>query len=191
MNRNILSCLLIFQCAILSAQTFTVTADGSPISMSKIFKTDSTLKKDQLYSLGTEWFVNVFKNPKFVMQMQDKDAGIIMGKCSLSTVDTLKPGLSQPIYTVIVVNYIIKMSFKDGKIKYDLYSFSTEYGNDVKNGNVIVSNPPTGGLISKKKLIDYYTRSYKNLQLSSIAQCGLISKSIENYFANIKGKPDW
>jgi hypothetical protein len=191
MKRILLSFLFIILFNYSFGQVATITADGENISLSKVFKTDSLLKKDQLYSIGTEWFVNVFKNPKLVMQMQDRDAGVIIGKCSLSTIDTLKPALSNPIYTEAQVNYNIKISFKDGRIKYDIYGFITKYGNEVKRGNIQISNIPSAGLISKKKLLDYYTKSYKNLQLSSLAECEFISRSIENYFANSKNKSDW
>jgi len=191
MNRILLVIFLTFQCGFVNAQALSFNTDGEPISRSNVFKTDSSLKKNQLYSLGIEWFVNVFNNPKFVMQMQDKDAGIIMGRCSLSVIDTLKPSLSQPIYTTAWINYIIKLSCKDGKIKYELYSFNTEAGTVVKNGAIAVTNVPNGTLTSKKKLTDYYIRTYRNLQLASGAECDLISKSIEKYFANAKYKSDW
>jgi len=36
--------------------------------------------KDELYKLSNEWMVKTFKSPKAVIQYQDKEEGIIVGK---------------------------------------------------------------------------------------------------------------
>lgn len=186
--------LLIFSiyCAKSNAQTVTITGDGNAIDVTNVIKTDTLLKKNNLYSLGTEWFVNVFNNPKLVMQMQDSDAGIIIGKCSLSIIDTMKLSFLAPTtYPVTEIDFLIKLSFKDAKMKYEIYGFVTKGGNIIKTGHVTVGEFPDIAMVNKKKLREYYEHSYINAQIASIRECATISQSLEDFFTKHQLKNDW
>jgi len=183
--------ILLFLVEFSKAQTITISADGDPVGLAKVIQVDTSLKKDKLYSMGGEWFVNVFKNPKIVMQLQDKEAGVIIGKCSLSHIDTLKTALSGPIYQTTIINYMIKLSFKDGKVKLDVTNFITEAGNIINNGKINPINLPPAGLIGKKKLNAYYTTCYRHDQESSNQACIYIQKSVENFFTKKNADNNW
>jgi len=190
--KRILVLLCLMYASYANAQTVSITADGDPISATKIIKTDTLLKKKFLYSLGTEWFVNVFNNPKMVMQMQDSDVGIIIGKCSLTYMDTLNLSFLAPTtYPTTEVDYMIKLSFKDGKIKYDIYDFITKAGTAIKIGNIILGPIPNTPMVNKKKLENFYKHSYANAQSAYNTECLLIGTSITDYFLKQRAKNDW
>src|SRR5882672_11349281 len=83
MKKSILIILLALSCTAAKAQLpSSVEISGNPIQFSKVLAVDSALTKDKLYSFGVEWFAKTFNNARYVLQMQDKDAGIIIGKGS-------------------------------------------------------------------------------------------------------------
>lgn len=174
------------------AQSLSLTADSNAISATKIIKTDTSLKKNTLYSLGIDWFVNVLNNPKLMIQMQDRDAGIIIAKCALTYTDTVKLSTITPTtYSVTEVKYLIKLSFKDGKVKYDIYNFITKDGTIIKNGKAIVGGVPMVHIISKEKLESLYKQSYINAQIACKNECLSVGNSITAYFSKQQGKNDW
>jgi hypothetical protein len=192
MMKHLFLLMLLTYCTYSNAQSVTITADGNVVEMSKVIKTDTLLKKSNLYSLGTEWFVNVFNNPKLVMQMQDSDAGIIIGKCSFNYIDTMKLSFLAPTtYPPTEVDFLIKLSFRDARMKYEIYGFITKGGNTIKNGHVAVGDIPDIAMINKKKLREYYMHSYINAQLGSNRECNDIGQSIEKFFTKQQLKNDW
>lgn len=79
--------------------------------------------KDELYARGKVWFAETFKSTKNAIQVDDKDAGILIGKSW------------QPAYLAnafgstdaLIVWYTVKIAFKDGRYRYNLTNFQFEY----------------------------------------------------------------
>lgn len=147
---------------------------GNPIQFSNIIKTDSLIKRDRLYSLGLEWFATAYHNARYVLQDQDKDAGVIIGKGQF---DYLVGGTNTQY-----VNYMVKLSFKDGKIKYEITNFISTYYNLMKDGEVI--NCPW---ISRSTI----KRGYAKTQVACNQNGKEIAALIETYFSNIKPVEDF
>lgn len=70
--------------------------------------------KDQLYIKLNYWFVSTFNDAKSVIQINDKEAGIIVGKGFLGSIAVHSGGMNA--YT-INISPIIKVDIKDYKIR--------------------------------------------------------------------------
>lgn len=83
--------------------------------------------KDDLYVKAQTWFVNTFRDAKEVIQLQDKDAGRVMGK-----------GLFRLTLVMLTrsIHFTITIDVKDDRYRYTITDFIIEWhntGNDVHN----------------------------------------------------------
>lgn len=77
--------------------------------------------KDELFSISKEWIVNTFKSGKAVIELEDKEKGIIIGKGA--TEKTITKYNFKIFYL-----YTIKIEMKDSKARltiYNIYSKGT------------------------------------------------------------------
>ena len=86
------------------------------------------IKKDELYLRSKQFFVDVFKSAKDVIQMDDKEAGVVIGK-GFNDIYIKVIGISTPIQ----MWYTIKIQSKEGRYKYEIYdiyfkSYPGQYG---------------------------------------------------------------
>ena len=85
---------------------------------------DSSIKKDELYNRAKAWFVTEYKSANAVLQMQDKDAGIIMGK------GIFEAGYNMGLmvgFQIVSVYHTVKIFIKDGKYKYEITDLNGKY----------------------------------------------------------------
>ena len=85
------------------------------INYTEVVKVDSTIKKDELYVNAKAWFVGTYKSANDVLQMQDKEAGVLIGKGIFEIPYKLFVGSTR-----VSVNHTIKVYVKDGKYKYEI-----------------------------------------------------------------------
>lgn len=86
----------------------------------EVIDTIPNTSKIDLYNRSKIWFVNTFNNAKAVIQLDDKDAGVIMGK-GVSVFD------NGNIVTGSLRNYIdytININIKDNKYRLQVYDIS-------------------------------------------------------------------
>ncbi len=98
--------------------------DNTPLEFSKIIYTDS-VGKGVLFSTINDWFATNFKSANDVIQMVDKDAGIIIGK------GTFEYSYGQKISYICYIGYInftIKVYVKDNRYKVEFLNFNHESG---------------------------------------------------------------
>jgi Domain of unknown function (DUF4468) with TBP-like fold len=149
-----------------------IVISGNPIQKDSVVVLDTTLKKDQLYTKGLEWFATTYKNAQKVIQLQDKEAGLIVGKASMSCI--VKGGALLPA-TETYLSYTIKLSFKDGKIKYELNEFIQDVYGVIKDGEVIKSS--ARGIVKNQ---------YSGLKKGVYNEIAMIEKSILETFTKMK-----
>lgn len=97
-----------------------------------------------LFLSAKEWFVNNFVSAKNVIQMEDKNAGIILGKGKI------------PVYTnnafktdLGFVEFTIKIEVKDGRYKYTLKDLYHKPGLSKANSpGTLLAEKPGGGLMT-------------------------------------------
>lgn len=74
--------------------------------------------KDELYIRANQWMVRHFKSAKSVIQFQDKEAGKIMGKYLMNTIDLEKAMNNLPITNDVYT--LITISVKDNATRIDI-----------------------------------------------------------------------
>jgi|ERR1035437_207025 hypothetical protein len=101
---------------------FPLDANGE-IVYSGIVNVDSINSKE-LYVRAHTWFANTFKSAKSVIQLDDKEAGKIIGKGFIEVVTPFKAGVMGTVGFVGNVYFTLDIQTKDGKYKYVLSNFS-------------------------------------------------------------------
>lgn len=99
------------------------------VDYTDVIKLDSSVKKDELFNRAKAWFIQNYKSAKDVIQMQDKDAGIIIGK------GVFEFGFNPATLsdrTTIYVSHTIKIYVKDGKYKYEIGDLIGTYDGSIE-----------------------------------------------------------
>lgn len=136
------------------------TKDGK-IYYTEVVTVDSTLSASNLYINAKRWMVSEFKSSKEVIQIDNKDLNIIIGK-----------GFFEKGHTSAIQNpknwFIIKLEFKNGKYRYSIYdivyefdmSFMSQHSHFEKRLDEWLLSPTKNISESKQKKINYALNSY-------------------------------
>jgi|GEM_PF-925764 len=121
MKKTILMTLLAMLCLSATAQIKDTVGLNLPIVDGKIVyegivDIPGTTKND-LYQNAQQWFVDFFKSSKDVIQNQDKDNGLVVGKGMLDFNARVGLGMSMVQHNKLTVKIICK----DNKYKYSVY----------------------------------------------------------------------
>ncbi len=108
----------------LYAQSITLPIDSisHKIDFTEVVKVDGA-SKDDLYIKAREWFAKTFVSAQKVIQMDDKDAGKIIGRGTARGVES--SFLSPVSFTLY---YTVSITMKDGRYRYEITDF--EYQDD-------------------------------------------------------------
>lgn len=93
----------------------------TPITFDEVVEIEG-VSKDDLYNRGLQFMIKAFKDADEVIQLKDKENGQIIGKGNFSYVQS-RQGWGGSPNTEGVVNFTIKLLFKDGKYRYVLTDF--------------------------------------------------------------------
>ena len=113
----------------------------APILDNKVNYTETIIvdssKKDMLYGKAKLWFANAFKSANDVVQLDDKDNGIILGKGTI--IKNEMTGLQSVKKTW---KFTVKIQVKDGKYKAEIYDIDYTFempGNNINASPVTVN----------------------------------------------------
>ncbi len=95
------------------SQELKMNPETNKLLIREVILLDS-IKADNLYSITKEWFAENYVSSKDVIQLEDKEAGTIIGNGS-RIINTTVNG-----YLVVQLNYTISISIKDFKIKIEM-----------------------------------------------------------------------
>ncbi len=86
-------------------------------------------KKHRLFNASLKWMAERFNDPKEVIQLKDKEAGIITGSGNFQYAITGSIGQSGGGYLIDIktVSFIIDIAVKDYKSRIRLYQFEDQY----------------------------------------------------------------
>lgn len=90
------------------------------------------MTKDQLFTAAKVWMVNTYNEAESVIQSEDKDAGLIIGK-GISTIGDIENVLSSNIYDI---KYVIKIQFKEGRYRVSVTDINTNHAAKLANAFV-------------------------------------------------------
>jgi len=170
---NLIIGILIFTTLTLSAQ--------DNLTFEKVIETDS-VGKATIFAAINDWFATTYNSANDVIQMADKDAGIIVGNGSMSF---SYGGMSYLCYEGYI-KYTIKVYVKDNRYKVVLTNFnhSVKPGNGAQCALGLITNADvytTKGM-SKK----YHNNVWSGIKLKAEQYSNEIFASLENKTKEIK-----
>jgi len=113
----------LFISIICNSQNTVIPYKDNVINYSEVVNLDSSYKKNDLYISAKRFFVDAFNSGKDVIQLDDKDAGLVVGKGFFSVIWKANFMYSYDMQ----VYHIIKVYVKDGKYKFEITDFSYKY----------------------------------------------------------------
>jgi hypothetical protein len=99
----------------------TIPTKDNKIFYDAVITVDSSLKRDILFTRIRQWFVEKFTDSKSVLEVNDIDNGLLTGKGTYKYV--IVNGLN--VHDGYV-HFILNVAVKDGKFRYQVYSFTTD-----------------------------------------------------------------
>ena len=93
--------------------------ENGKLSISEIVTVDSTTK-NELYVRSKQFFVDYFKSANDIIQLDDKDEAIVIGKGASKIPDLL-------------ILYSIRIQSKEGRYKYEIYDVSFQFSSTIAN----------------------------------------------------------
>ena len=123
---------------------------------------DSSFNKNLLFLNAKKWFANYYKSANAVIQLDDKENGVIIGKGNFDANYTPSAlfGLN---YTVLVRN-VVEINVKYGKYKYEIRDFSGSYYAS-SGGTFTLSIDNSKIKLWKKNILKFRNNSHKEIQL--------------------------
>lgn len=116
--KKLLTCLFL----IITGESFSQTIEEMPIdesgtiNFSEVVQVDSATK-EQLFAAAKQFFGDTFKSAKDVIQVEDRDAGFIIGK-AFKDIQIKILGRNSPTQMF----YSMKIQAKEGRYKYEFYN---------------------------------------------------------------------
>ncbi|QIA06840.1 DUF4468 domain-containing protein [Draconibacterium halophilum] len=89
------------------------------IMYTDVVHTDSTLLKADLFTLARIWFAETFRTSGAVIQMEDKESGVLIGKAIVPIIYK-SFGVTHDLQNVL---FTLSIYFKDGRYKYEMTDF--------------------------------------------------------------------
>lgn len=146
------------------------TDENGKLYFSEVVQLDS-VPKDVIYLQSNQFFMDIFKSSKDVIQFDDKEAGILVGKGFSTAYFTAWGSNKIPIQ----LWYTIKIQSKEGRYKYEIYNLEYKSSGD--------SNGLTPEVIFNKNT--YYKKNGEPNQI--FAQYKIITiVEIQNIIKSIK-----
>ena len=118
-----------------------------------IVKTDSTLKKEAIYQLAREWFVNAFVSGKAVLQLEEKNEAKLMGNGRLEFGYLRDPTSMITVGQNFKYQFTVRIEARDGRYRYQIYNFLVDDEPVYYQGRVI---------LTRKFNFDSFYQQYKD-----------------------------
>lgn len=177
---------LIFLSIFAIASLFSYAQEAKPLEYSEIVPVEGATK-DELYNRAKVFFVDAFKDAKEVIQLDDKDGGMIVAK----GVMTNKSLWSEDN----IVDFRISIALKDGRYKYDINNFTLKiitsrptfnFGAITDQEVPSIMQPVDYVGFGKKKQIENYVQCKKYV----ISRCQSLIESLKSTMQTPVGTGD-
>ncbi len=132
-------------CLSVKAQTLPMDSVSKKVSYGSIIPIQGT--KDELYIKAKQWFVKSFKSANYVLQMDDKEAGKLIGKAS--EIGIIKDSFGISSLGEFKLNYTVYITVKDGKYRYEITDFNSQ---DIPSKNLwVIKNYDISEIVNDPK----------------------------------------
>ena len=148
--------LLILTSQNILSQDFPINEKTGEVSFGKIIQAENVSKSD-LYIRANEWFAKTFNSSQSVIQMQDKEAGKIIGKGNITAYGHYGKNESG------IWNFTISFRAKEGRFQYSITDIYHDKGLAVSGsgGNIKNVKPECGKwLLTNKQWNKIKARAY-------------------------------
>lgn len=154
----------------------------------EVVKVDTTLTASNLYMNAREWMIDAFKSSNDVIQLDDKENCIIIGK-----------GFVSKGHNSMIENprnwFTLKIEARTGRYRYTLYDINYEFGVHLMNVYTHTNEPLEKWGDTSKISIDNPKKKEKTLTLLRVYYQQL-DLEFRNIIASLKsriisGKSDW
>lgn len=176
MKELILVFTLVLGNLILYSQDLPIDANTKRITFTEVvYVDDTTTTKDQLYSIAREWFAKTFNSANDVLQMDDRQAGKLIGKSNFE--------INRTAYlTDSRVEFTISVYLKDGQYKYEITGFNhISYKSGFSGGALEDDKPDCGSFSMAKKGWKQVKQQTKEVTVVLIANLKVaMNKNISN-----------
>ena len=174
-----------------------------------IVKTDSTLKKEAIYQLAREWFVNTFVSGKAVLQLEEKSEAKLMGNGRLEFGYLRNPTSMITVGQHFKYQFTVKIEARDGRYRYQIYNFLVDDQPVYYEGRVLLTrkfnfdsfyqqykNGPTVGFFGNETgasptAKEKATRDYKGILTQFDNQVQTVIASLNKAIGTPKGEKSW
>ncbi len=156
-----------------------LTSDGVP---PVVVKVDSTLSAEVLYKRALDWVKKYYENPDMVIKSKDEGSMIRIEAYNDAFFYRENPPNTIPSREVYGLNYILEISFKNGRYKFDFQPDDKLY---VNHGALALFT--VYDLVRDK---DIYGKSYQQARESFTKRMNSINESLHNYLTGNK-TGDW
>jgi len=155
--------------------------------------------KDELFDSSMQYLVDIFKDSKSVIQMQDKESGIIVGKGTCKAIAWFDEFLLGRYAADERLAFTIKLQFKDGRYRCEIYNVSCQLYATLDKPIELYLIPEfyEKGHKSDDGIVDYSSKRYINLR-SQLLVTGLrelfgIKSGLQAYIETntTNNKNDW
>jgi len=122
-----------------------INKETNLIEYTELVTVDSTMTQDELYTKAREWMALNFKSANSVIQMDDKNAGIIIGKGNI-------PVTGGKYLADGKIDFTLKIQVKNGRFKYWFTDFvHASYKEGYSGGHLENDKPACGNFFMLKK----------------------------------------
>jgi hypothetical protein len=130
------------------------TVDGK-ITFSEVVHVEGT-SKDELYARARLWFAEAFRSANDVLQLDDKNGGVLLGKGVIKQETGGNNAFSSGPSVVKTWRFTIKIQLRDGRYKVDVYDIDYSFEQPEYNHmpGFRPSNHNLDTLFSDKKMYD-------------------------------------
>ena len=140
--KTLLTFFLAFTSLSLYSQNLPIDNKTGKVTYEEVVTVEGTYAEG-IYIRANEWFAKTFNSAQDVIQMQDKEAGRIIGKGSIS-VTLMK-------YQQGFFEFTISFYAKDGRYKYIITDINHSNPGGSSGGNIINEKPECGTFYMTKK----------------------------------------
>ena len=178
--KTILLSSFIMLSSIVFAQEFPINEKTGKVSYEGVVKVEGASATD-LYIKANEWFAMAFNSANNVIQMQDKDAGKIIGK---GAIEVEKSGYHNGVF-----DFTIKFTAKEGRYRYVITDIAHDKRGSALNGS--------GGAIENEKpacgSMNMFKKHWNKLKTQANNKLTVLSNDLTNHMSvnNSEDDDDW
>lgn len=164
---------------------------GEPLTFEEVVQVPE-LTADEIYEQARMWFAESFINANNVLQVQDKEAGQLIGRGQFDYVSatfTASQGMNG------YISFLVKIFVKEGRYKYIITDFShkgypsgsSKYG--VSFG--IITEDTEAPTIVKGNFKSWHQKQWDKMQTKSRKTAKVLSTTIKEYISKDKLQDNW